>query len=472
MTTLSVSSFAHKRHVIKRNKDRRHCALSWPAKAREAAGVTVRRPKQPLSCFMTSTLKDKISALPTTSGVYLMKDAGGHIIYVGKAVNLRSRVRSYFRGRALDPKTSVLVGNIADLEFLPTHSEAEALILEAALIKEHLPRYNVDLKDGKTYPYIQITNDVFPRVAVVRLNKFDQKVKGCRYFGPYVDAALVREALAIVRRIFPFCSCHPLPRKPCLYHSIGLCPAPCIKAITAQDYRRNITSIALILSGEKDDLYRKLKNDMEELSRAQEFEKAAKVRDQMQAVGALYSSSPDVNYFKEAEQLERALALPRRPERIECIDISHTFGEGSVGSLVSFHNGKPDRSNYRRFRIRETVGIDDFGMIAEVVRRRYGRLKREGRPYPDLVVIDGGKGQLVAACDELSELKIEIPVISLAKREEEVFSPAKRSAIRLSRDSLALKLLQRVRDEAHRFALSYHRLVRGKRVFEKEGVRP
>jgi excinuclease ABC subunit C len=416
---------------------------------------------------MMNALKAKIALLPTSSGVYLMKDASGKIIYVGKAVNLRSRVRSYFRGRVGDPKTSALVGHIADLDFLVTHSEAEALILEASLIKEHLPKYNIDLKDGKTYPYIQITDDEFPRVSVVRLNKFDQKIKGHRYFGPYVDAALIREALTIIRKIFPFCSCHPLPKKPCLYHDMGLCPAPCIGAVTVPDYRRTIANITLILAGEKDELYRNLKKDMEELSRMREFEKAARVRDEMRAVGALYSSGPDVNYFKEAEQLERALHLPRRPERVECIDISHTFGEGSVGSLASFHNGKPDKSNYRRFRIRETAGIDDFRMIAEVVRRRYGRLKREGQPYPDLVVIDGGKGQLAAACEELSELEIDIPVISLAKREEEVFTPGKRSAIRLPRDSLALKLLQRVRDEAHRFAVSYHRLLRNKKVFEK-----
>jgi excinuclease ABC subunit C len=438
---------------------------------------------------MTDELRNKIAALPLTSGVYLMKDTAGKIIYIGKAVSLRKRVQSYFRGRSQNAKlrvprsgvppvarsgtgggikTDVLVSNITDIAFLPTHSEAEALILEAALIKEHLPKYNIDLKDGKSYPYIQITNEEFPRVSVVRLNKFDQKIKGYRYFGPYVDAALIREALALIRKIFPFCSCHPLPKKPCLYYNIGLCPAPCVGAISIEDYRRNIASIALVLAGEKDSLYRNLKNEMENLSRAEEFEKAAKVRDQMQAVGALYSSSPDINYFKEAEQLERAFGLPRRPERIECIDISHTFGEGSVGSLISFHNGKPDKSNYRRFRIRETSGIDDFKMIAEVVRRRYSRLKREGLPYPDLVVIDGGKGQLAAAFDELNSLEIAIPVVSLAKREEEVFIPGKRSAVQLSRDSLALKLLQRVRDEAHRFAVSYHRLLRGKKVFSTD----
>ena len=415
---------------------------------------------------MVHPLKDKIAALPLSSGVYLMKDADGKIIYVGKAVSLRKRVQSYFRGKTANVKTDLLVTNIADIHYIPTHSEAEALILEAALIKKHLPTYNIELKDGKSYPYIRITDDKYPYVSVVRLARVEEKIKGCRYFGPYVDAALIREALNLIRKIFPFCSCHPLPKKPCLYHSIGLCEAPCIGAVSAEDYRRNIENIALVLSGEEDELYRNLKSEMEELSRRQEFEKAARLRDQMRAIGSLYSSSADLNYFKEAEGLERALGLVRRPERIECIDISHTFGERSVGSLVSFLNGKPDKDNYRRFRIKEVAGIDDFRMIAEVVHRRYGRLKREGLPYPDLIVIDGGKGQLAAAVKEIKALAIQVMVVSLAKREEEVFLPGKRRPALLSRGSLALKLLQRVRDEAHRFAVAYHRKLRSKKMFE------
>jgi excinuclease ABC subunit C len=257
-----------------------------------------------------------------------------------------------------------------------------------------------------------------------------------------------------------------MPAKACLYHSIGLCPAPCVGAISKKDYGRNIKNIKLVLEGRKDELYRNLKEDMERLAQNKDFEQAALLRDQLRAIGALYSSSPDANYFKELEQLERALGLPRRPERIECIDISTTMGARSVGSLVSFLNGRPDKSNYRRFRIKEVEGMDDFKMVAEVVRRRYGRLKREGAAYPDLVMIDGGKGQLAAAQDELRKLETSIPLISLAKREEEVFVPGKRSAIILPKDSLGLKLLQRVRDEAHRFAISYHRLLRDKKVFE------
>ena len=472
---------------------------------------------------MDIDFKNKISTLPLTSGVYLMKDKDGAIIYVGKAVSLRKRVQSYFRGQTHNAKlrgtrsgvpsvprsgtgggikTGLLVAHIADIDFILTHSEAEALILEASLIKEHQPKYNIELKDGKSYPYIRITGchpesrcfsrdegsprlpagdsssrkdigtrndargDKFPLVSVVRIARLEDKDPSCRYFGPYVEAGLVREALTLIRKIFPFRTCAPFADKACLYHDLGLCDAPCEDKVSVEDYRRNIRNIALILDGSRDELYRQLKKDMEAFSKEKRFEEAARARDRLRAVSALYSSSGDVNCFKEAEQLERLLSLSRRPERIECIDISMIMGQHSVGSLVSFLNGKPDKSQYRRFRIKEVEGIDDFKMVAEVVRRRYGRLKREGAPFPDLIVIDGGKGQLASACAELKKLEVDIPVISLAKREEEVFAPGKRSPVVLSRDSLALKLLQRLRDEAHRFAVAYHRLLRGKKVFE------
>ncbi|MEI6438328.1 MAG: excinuclease ABC subunit UvrC [Candidatus Omnitrophota bacterium] len=411
-------------------------------------------------------LQDRIKILPLSSGVYLMKDAEGAVIYVGKAVSLRRRVQSYFRGKSQGYKTDLLVKNIADIDHIKTQSEAEALILEASLVKKLQPKYNIDLKDDKSYPYIHISDEKFPVVAIARRSPRSTDIPPGQWFGPYTDATLIREALALIRKIFPFRSCEPLPDKPCLYHDIGLCDAPCAGKVTAKEYGRMIGRIVLILDGAQDKLYRQLKDDMERAAAAKDFEGAAKLRDQLRAVGALYSSSPDVNYFKEAEQLERALSLPKRPERIECIDISTTMGERSVGSLVSFANGAPDKSNYRRFRIKEVQGMDDFKMIAEVVRRRYGRLKREQRPYPDLVIIDGGKGQLAAAASELHKLEIVIPLISLAKREEEVFVPGKRNPVVLAKDSLALKLLQRARDEAHRFAISYHRLLRGKKVFE------
>ena len=283
-----------------------------------------------------------------------------------------------------------------------------------------------------------------------------------KYFGPYVNVKLIREALTIIRKIFHFRRCHLLPQEECLDYHMDLCDAPCIKNISEYKYNKIVKNVCLILEGKKDVLYNKLKKEMEILSRAKKFEEAAKIRDQIQAIGALYSGTSDVNYYKESEQLQRAFNLPKRPDRIEAFDISNIMGNQAVGSMVSFLKGKPDKENYRRFRIREVKGIDDFKMIAEVVKRRYRRLKKEGLTFPDLILIDGGKGQLSAAVKELSDLQVGIPIISLAKRQEEIFLSQRRNPIILLRDSLGLKLLQRIRDEAHRFAVSYHRKLRGK----------
>lgn len=410
-------------------------------------------------------IADKAASLPSASGVYLMKDSAGIVIYAGKAVDLRKRVRSYFLRRRTVSKTDFLVEKIADIDYIQTESEAEALLLEASLIKKYQPFYNVSLRDDKTYPYIEVTKEEFPRVALVRPREFN---KGSVYYGPYTGVALIREALDIIRRIFPFRTCDPFPDKECLYYHIGLCGAPCIQKQTRQDYLKTIRRIQLILDGKKDILLRKLTQEMEESSRRRDFERAAGLRDQLRAIGALYSGTKDVNFFKEAEQLKRAFNLPDLPKRIETFDISHTMGRQSVGSMVSFFNGRPDKNHYRRFRIKTVDGIDDVRMIAEVVRRRYSRLKAEQRLLPDLILIDGGKGQLSAACRELKSLDLDIPVVSLAKREEEVFLPGKRNPVVLPKNSLGLKLLQRCRDEAHRFAVSYHRILRGKKAIERQ----
>ena len=411
-------------------------------------------------------IKEKIRDLSLSSGVYLFKDSNGQIIYIGKAVSIRRRVESYFRSNLKSLKTDLLVGHIHDIEIIPTFSEAEALLLEASLIKRHQPKYNIELKDGKTYPYIQITKDEFPLVSVVRLNTRKNKHIKADFYGPYVNPSLIREALIIIRKIFHFRSCETLPNKPCLDFHIGLCDAPCVQNISKQEYLRNIRHVRLILEGKKDDLYKDLQEQMETTARNKDFEAAAKIRDQIRAIGALYSGTRDINYFKEAEQLQRAFGLEQVPKRIECFDVSNIMGNQAVGSMVSFLNGKPDKSNYRRFKIKTVAGIDDFQMIAEIVSRRYSRLKREGLAYPDLIMIDGGKGQLAAALAELKKLDISINIISLAKREEEVFMPGRRNSIVLSKDSLGLQLLQRIRDEAHRFAISYHRLLRSKKVLD------
>jgi len=407
-------------------------------------------------------IKTTVKGLPTTSGVYLYKDAEGVVIYVGKAVNIRKRVESYFRANTRNLKTDLLVSHIMAIETMQTASEAEALILEASLIKQYQPKYNIELKDGKTYPYIQITKEEFPLISMIRFNARDRKEIKAELFGPYVNPTLISEALQIIRKIFPFRTCDPFANKLCLYYDLGLCQGPCEAKTPKEEYQRNIRSVKYILDGKKDDLYRSLHLEMEELARHHDFEGAGRLRDQIRAIGALYSGTGDINYFKEAEQLQRAIGLERSPVRLECFDISNIMGNQSVGSMVSFLNGKPDKSNYRRFRIKTVTGIDDFQMIAEVVRRRYTRLQKEGSAYPDLIIIDGGKGQLAAAVKELKKLSLGLPIVSLAKREEEIFTPGKRNSIKLSHDSLGLKLLMRVRDEAHRFGLKYHTLLRAK----------
>ncbi len=407
-------------------------------------------------------LKEKIKSLPLTSGVYLMKNSKNEVLYVGKAVSLRKRLQSYSRSSKTFSKTDLLISALDDVEVITTHSEAEALILEASLIKKYQPKYNVELRDDKSYPFIEVTDEKFPRIAVVRPRK---RNPGSQYYGPYVNPRLIRKALSIIRKIFHFRTCNPFPNKECLDYHIGLCDAPCIQNISEEEYRKNIENVCFILEGKKDELYRNLRQQMETLAREKKYEQAAKVRDQLRAIGALYSGTRDINYYKESEQLQRILGLPKRPERIEAFDISNIMGNQSVGSMVSFFNGQPDKNYYRRFRIKEVAGIDDFKMMAEIVKRRYRRLKNEGATFPDLIVIDGGKGQLSAALEQLVGLKIEIPIISLAKREEEIFVPHKKNSIVLPKDSLGLKLLQRIRDEAHRFAVSYHRILRRKNTF-------
>jgi excinuclease ABC subunit C len=408
-------------------------------------------------------IKSKIKELPTSSGVYLYKDALGAVIYVGKANNIRKRVESYFRKETGSLKTDFLVSKIARVDTVQTASEAEALILEASLIKQYLPKYNIELKDGKTYPFIQITKEEFPLVKLTRLNTRKYKDIAAEFWGPYVNPSLVREALQIIRKIFPFRTCEPFADKLCLYYDLNLCQGPCEDRVSKEEYHRNIRNIKLILDGKKDDLYRSLRLEMEASVRSRDFEGAGRLRDQIRAIGALYSGTSDINYFKEAEQLQRAMDLERAPVRIECFDISNIMGNQSVGSMVSFLNGKPDKNNYRRFRIKTVKGIDDFQMIAEIVRRRYTRLQKEVSSFPDLIVIDGGKGQLGAAMKELKALNLSLPIISLAKQEEEIFIPGKRNSLKLSHDSLGLKLLMRVRDEAHRFGLKYHTLLRSKK---------
>jgi len=541
-------------------------------------------------------LARKLEALPDKPGVYLWKNAGGEILYVGKAKSLRARVPSYFGPDAgSTPERAALAGQIADLETIIVPNEAQALLLENNLIKEHKPRFNIRLTDDKSYPRIAVTlTEPFPRVLVVRR----VNLPGARYFGPYTDVATLRQTLKIIRRIFTVRSCHwDLPReappRPCLDYHIERCKAPCVGYQSEADYRRMIEDVLLFLEGKTVDVRQRLRERMLEASRAQDFERAAQLRDALQwldqleqpqtvelvgggdadAVGCARDGDDacgvvlrvrdgkliarDHWFFENAEHategavlaaflvrcylpLEvraRKVLLPFPPEDLEsleqlapavewhlpqrgtnaklaeladqnarylldglkiesfdidersadpvfalgrdlglaavprsfvCIDISTNQGRDTVGSLVWFEAGRPKQAEYRRFRIRGAPQ-DDFAAVREVVTRYLSRRITEQKPVPDLVVIDGGKGQLGAALDAARDLGQEkLPIVSLAKRDEEIFLPGQADPLRLSRRSPSLKLLQRARDEAHRFAVSYSRKRRAGRTITSE----
>ena len=557
-------------------------------------------------------LKEKLDNLPRLPGIYQFRNADGKVIYVGKAKIVRNRVRSYFqKGHDHDPKTKVLVSKIADVEVIVTDTEMEALILENTLIKKLKPRYNIDLRDDKSYPYIVVTNEPFPRVFVTRKIKQD----GSRYYGPYTDVKTVRFALKSVRNIFQIRSCRlPLTKesiekkkwKVCLDYHIGKCGGPCEGFVTQEDYNDMISQVEKLLRGKTHDLIEQLKEDMNGYSGQLEFEKAGEAKKKIEAIkvysdkqkmvslelierdiiaavsegddgcGVIFkvrdgklvgkqqfylsnveersesemiqtlieryyvnadfippeiylSAEPvDMEFIEDIakskrgsdtkivvptggeerklinmcranakfmldelkiqkeksketvphtlQALQRDLRLPAPPRRIECFDNSNIQGSDPVASMVVFVDGKPRKSDYRKFKIRTVVGPDDFASMEEVIERRYSRVMREGGQLPDLVVVDGGKGQLSSAVQVLRGIGLENqPIIGLAKRLEEVFVPGESESILLPRTSSALKLLQYIRDEAHRFAITFHRSLREKRVVstqltEIEGV--
>lgn len=411
-------------------------------------------------------IKEKINSLPQLPGAYIFKGKQGNILYIGKAGNLRKRVQSYFT-RFLSDKNQAMVSQIQDMEYIVTASEAQAQLTEAALIKQYKPKYNVSLRDDKSFPLICITKEEFPRIFICRSPVRKGKISNGVYFGPYTNAKLLRQALKIIRRIFGFCSCRICPPKPCMYYRLKLCPGPCFGKISAEKYRENISNIILFLEGKQDVLLKKLFKKMEEFSARKEYEQAAVVRNQIEALSFVQRKDAAIDFPSAGEELKAKLKLMSLPVRIEAFDISNIFGREACGSMVSFLKGAPDKNNYRRFRIREVGGIDDYAMLAEVVRRRYSRLKRENLPLPDLVIIDGGKQHLLTAKKELDKLKVKIPVISIAKEKENIYLIGKKEPINLSPDSAGLHLIQRLRNEAHRFAVSYHHVLRRKKVIEK-----
>lgn len=574
-----------------------------------------------LLCLMDRLdgLQQVLQGVPARPGVYLMRDAEGRVVYVGKAVNLHSRVRSYFTPSAQEnPKARRLVAEVSDLEFIVTDTELEALILEANLIKSHRPRFNVRLRDDKRYPYIKITwAEPFPRVLITRRMERD----GSRYFGPFTSAAAVRETLEMLRRTFPYLTCGReitgKDTRACLYHDIRLCLAPCIGAVSQEEYRAMIAGLIRFLEGRGEVVLTDLAAQMQAAAEALDFERAAVLRDQLQAarrvverqkIVAAAGSDQDViafarddgnacvqvffirsgkllgreyfllegaeaeedrqvmaaflkQFYEEAayvppevilpegvdealvieewlrskrgakvtlrvprrgrardlvrmaaenaaqmlaavraeweedahkqeqalDELREALKLQARPARIECYDVSTTQGTQTTASMVVFEQGVPRKSHYRRFTIRTAEGADDYASMREALTRRFERWQvaaseamkgtREVKAWallPDLLIVDGGKGQLGVALEVLERfgLREQVPVAALAKREEEVFLSGRPHPVRLPEGSQGLFLLQRMRDEAHRFALAHHRLRRGRAglASELEGI--
>ena len=425
-------------------------------------------------------LREKVRQLPAIPGVYLMKDEKGRVIYIGKAVNLRSRVGSYFTAAAAqETRTAELVREIQDVEYIEADSEVDALLLEARLIKDAQPRFNQELKDDKTFPYLEIfVREDFPRVEFTRT----PRSRGTRLYGPFTSPKKLRGAIAVLQRIFRFRTCSLDINdgddrwqwfRPCLLASIDQCTAPCNLRISREDYRRDIRRLQTFLDGGKARLLKELADEMRAASAEQLYEKAGRIRDEIEALEALKlrgdleeHAQPEVFYVdpqKGLAGLKQIFGLPELPRRIEGVDIAHLQGGQTVASLVQFIDGLPFKHGYKRYRIRTVTGVDDYASIREVIARRFKRLLQEGEAFPDLLLIDGGRGQLNAAIEAMRLIDVEPPfTISLAKQQEEVYVPGEPEPRRLSRHGFGLRLLQYVRDESHRFAQHYHHILRRK----------
>jgi excinuclease ABC subunit C len=480
----------------------------------------------------TEIVRKKLGKLPHKPGIYLMKDRFGTVIYIGKARDLRKRVSQYFhpsRRMGWDLKFNALVEAICDFDFHVVRSEPEAFLLEGKLIKEFHPRYNVSFRDDKRFLMLKVNlNDPIPNFTFTRFRKDD----GARYFGPFSNSGALRNTLALVRRQFNLRGCRAFTPgeadyKHCLYAHLKYCTAPCIGNVTLEQYREQVQAACDFIQGQCVEMKEQLEIEMKKAALAQDFEKAAGLRDLIRDLGETtkkerkfervpYTLPLSLNPENDLAELAQVLGLPGPPQRIEGFDISNISGTFAVASLVSFKNGRPDRTNYRRFKIKTVEGQDDFAGMAEVVKRRYSRLLNESKvqslkskedggeaipqelqklvdetsrkvrsrvrknaevrsallqprlqALPDLILIDGGKGQLNAACDELKKLGFEkIPVIGLAKEFEEIYQPGESKPLRLGLDHPAVKLLQRIRDECHRVANSYNAQLRIKRISE------
>ncbi|MBI2441138.1 MAG: excinuclease ABC subunit UvrC [Lentisphaerae bacterium] len=429
--------------------------------------------------MLPETIKRKLRELPDKPGCYLMRDRRGRIIYVGKAASLRSRVRSYFHRAALnraDPKIRGLVKSVADLDIIVRRNEAEAILTEGKLIKDYRPRYNILFRDDKRFPILRIERkQPFPRIRLCRFARND----GADYFGPYASSAAARAALEFVEKHYGLRRCAPLMPAPadhkhCLNDIVRFCAAPCIGKVTSAEYLGRVDEACAFLRGERPQELKTMEAAMEAAASELNFEKAAALRDTMRLLrlaikqrahiarpSGLESETGRVG----ARQLAATLGLAKTPHLIEAYDVSNISGTLAVGSLVAAVDGIPQPGRYRRFQIKTLHSANDVRMLAEVIRRRFMRLLAEHRCLPDLVLVDGGLGQLHAAEAALAVLGLKnTPVAALAKRFEKIFFG--RRVLALAPDSPALKVLQRLRDEAHRFALAYHQKLRARRIRE------
>lgn len=424
--------------------------------------------------------REMVSVLPHTPGVYIYLDDEGKELYVGKAKDLRKRVSSYLSVSRHDYKTAKLVASVVDLKYIETQDEIEALIVESRLIRELKPPFNIQQKDTDWYPYLEVTlGDDFPKVNITR----SPDNKRSRYIGPFTDVYALRVALRAVQPIFRFCACSRTltddPEKtrfvrPCLNSNIGLCDAPCAGRISKEEYRKKIKALILFFSGRKDKLIRDLTKTMELAANELRYEEAAVLRDQIKALQKLAKPSPlqiqavafvDLRPEEALAELERVLNLRFQPHCIEGYDISNFGAEDSVGSRVTFIDGMPYRAGYRRYRIKTVPGQNDFASLAEVLKRRIARVMSGEEEAPSLILLDGGQGQVNTVHEALFDCALQIPMIGLAKKDELIHFTDGRPPLSLSKRSPALRLLQQIRDEAHRFAQHYHHILRAKRVF-------
>lgn len=435
----------------------------------------------------------KAKRLPKSPGVYLMKDAVGAVLYVGKAGSLRDRVASYFVPSAdLGPKKQPMLNLIADIDVIECEGEWEALLMESRLIKDIKPRFNTLMTDGKTFPYLIVTTrDDFPGVFITR-SPADEQFRGARVFGPFTSVSALRESVQMLQRVFKYRTCtldiqadDPKNRffRPCILHPIEQCTAPCGARISKEAYRADIDRFIRFITSKRSVMLRELRAEMMTASEAQRYEEAARLRDQIKAIEKLddrYRKRGHEHQEWQAEvtifatdpsaslrSLQRTLGLDQPIRAMEAIDIAHLQGGETVGSKVAFIDGRPFKDGYRRYRIR-SVQNDDYAAIREVVTRRYREAGDGNELYPDVIVIDGGLGQLHAALEAFATLPVKPPmVISLAKKEEIIYMQERSEPIRLGRENPGLKLVQAMRDEAHRFAQLYHHLLRRKELLDE-----